>query len=157
MTLRPCLTCGTPSDGPRCTNCRPTDTRIRKDKGQAAYDPVWRKLSIKARTMQPWCQDCGATADLTADHVLPKSEFPELVHAIENIAIRCRSCNSRRGATAFTTTEAHEVLTRLQATYKRRPTKSGRLRVQAAQRAALTWGDAPHGQPSTPGGKRRGQ
>lgn len=135
MSLRPCIQCGEPTDGPRCPE-HTTDTRIRKEKGQAAYDPVWRKLSLKARKMQPWCQDCNGTDDLTCDHIIPKTVAPELVHTIENLAVRCRSCNSRRGATTFTAAEAHAVLKRLTASQKRRPTKTGRLRVNAAQRAA---------------------
>lgn len=137
--MRPCLTCGEPSDAPRCAE-HTTDTRIRKDKGQAAYDPVWRRLSIKARKMQPWCLDCRSADNLTADHIIPKTVAPELVHSIENLAVRCRSCNSRRGATAFTTTDAQEVLDRLTAAYNRRPTKRGRERINAAQRATAGGG-----------------
>lgn len=154
--LKPCIKCGTPAPGTYCPGCRPADARIRKAKGQAAHDPVWRKLSQRARRMQPWCTDCGATEDLTADHILPKVDYPELVHSIENLAVRCRSCNSRRGATAFTATEAQDVLERLQATHRRRPTKSGRERVNVAQRAALTRGDAPNGPSGTPVGKAQG-
>jgi 5-methylcytosine-specific restriction endonuclease McrA len=141
--MRCCIRCGEPSPGSYCPGCRPADTRTRKTKGQAAYDPVWRKLSQRARRLQPWCVDCGTTEDLTADHILPKVDYPELVHAIENLAVRCRSCNSRRGATAFTAHEAQAVLTRLQDTYKRRPTANGRERVNVAQRAVQTRGDAP--------------
>lgn len=153
MTLRPCLVCGEPSAGPRCAEHTVTDTRVRKAKGQAAHDPVWRKLSTKARKQQPWCQDCGAREDLTADHVIPKSLAPELVHAIENLIVRCRSCNSRRGATGFTGAEAAEVIARLQSTYRRRPTRAGRERIAAAENA-LTRGDAPAGGPPTPSGRQ---
>jgi len=157
MTARPCTGCGDIiATGSRCRDCRPADTRVRKDKGQAAYDPTWRKLSVKARRMSPFCQDCGAVEDLTADHVLPKSDYPELVHALDNLAVRCRSCNSRRGATGFTDREAGEVLTRLHASYRRRPTRAGRERIAAAERALTTRGDTPNAQVSTPVGKPQG-
>lgn len=150
--LKPCITCGEPSPGTYCPGCRPADIRVRKVKGQAAYDPVWRKLSQRARRLQPWCEDCGATEDLTADHVLPKLDYPELVHAIENLAVRCRSCNSRRGTTGFTTTEAQAVLQRLQTAYRRRPTTQGWERVAIAQRAA-DQGGCPQVQVRHPRGK----
>lgn len=154
MTARPCTGCGDIiATGSRCRDCRPADTRVRKDKGQAAYDPTWRKLSVKARRMSPFCQDCGAVEDLTADHVLPKLDYPELVHAPDNVAVRCRRCNTRRGTTGFTIDEAHAVLKALQNAYNRRPTRSGRERITAAQRAVLTGGDTPNGQVSTPVGK----
>jgi hypothetical protein len=104
---------------------------------------VWRALSVKARKQQPWCLDCRTHDDLTADHIVPKSIAPELVHAIENIAVRCRSHNSQRGNTAYTIDEAQQVLDALTAAYRRRPTKSGRERVNAAQRAIQTRGGAP--------------
>jgi len=66
-----------------------------------------------------------------------------LVHAIENIAVRCRPCNSQRGNTAYTITEAIDVLARLQAAYRRRPTKTGCEHINAAQRAIQTRADAP--------------
>ena len=64
-------------------------------------------------------------------------------HAIENIAVRCRPCNSQRGNTAYTITEAIDVLARLQAAYRRRPTKTGCEHINAAQRAIQTRADAP--------------
>ncbi|WP_084223689.1 HNH endonuclease [Mycolicibacterium holsaticum] len=136
MTLKPCLVCGEPSSKPRCDEHRPKDTRQRRGPGQAAYDPVWRRLSLRARRLQPWCLDCGATEDLTSDHIIPKSLAPELVHARENIAVRCCACNSRRGTTGFTHAEVLAVIVRLEATYRRHPTRTGRERLDAARRAS---------------------
>lgn len=57
MTLRPCLVCGEPSDGPRCAlHALPKPTA--QDKG---YDHHWRTLSERARRLQPFCSDCGTT------------------------------------------------------------------------------------------------
>lgn len=154
MTLKPCIACGTPSEQSRCPDHR-KDARVRNTPGQAAYDPTWRRLSLRARKDMPFCQDCGTTDNLTADHLLPKQNYPELVHAIENITTRCRSCNSRRGATGFTQAEAHEVLTRLQRAYNRRPTRKGRQRINAAHRAVDQGGRGQRAA-AHPVGKARG-
>ena len=82
----------------------------------------------------PWCEQCGTTSSLTVDHILPVSDYAEIAYATENLTVRCRSCNSRRG-TRYTLDEAQAVLTRLQRAYERRPTRQGAERVQAAQRA----------------------
>lgn len=146
MTLKPCAVCGVPSAVPRCDDHRRKDTRTaRRGHGQAAHDPVWRTLSTQARRAQPWCDDCDSGSDLTADHVIPKTVAPELVHAIENVAVRCRSCNSRRGTTGYTTGDVHRVLAALTTTYRRRPTRAGRERIAATERALLTRGEAPTG------------
>lgn len=143
--MRPCLVCGRVTEGSRCPDHQPRtprskDTRRRKGKGQAAYDPIWRKLSTQARRASPFCIDCGAVDDLTCDHIIPKSIAPELVHAIENVAVRCRTCNTRKGS-EFAAADAREVLARLIA-HHRHPSTVGRRRIAAAE-AALTRGDAP--------------
>lgn len=143
--MRPCIECGRVTEQSRCPDHqRPTirskDTRRRKSKGQAAYDPVWRKLSTQARRASPFCIDCGAVDDLTADHIIPKSVAPELVHAIENVAVRCRTCNTRKGS-EIATADAREVLARLMA-YHRHPSVVGRRRIAAAE-AALARGNTP--------------
>jgi 5-methylcytosine-specific restriction endonuclease McrA len=42
------------------------------------------------------CERCGATADLTLDHVIPIALGG--TNDPDNIAVLCRSCNSRKGA-----------------------------------------------------------
>lgn len=139
--MRPCIACGEPSPQSRCPAHRTKDARRRTGQGEAAYDPVWRALSRRARRDSPYCVDCGAVNDLTSDHLIPKSIAPELVHAIENIAVRCRPCNSRR-STKFATADAHAVLDRLRASHQRHPTRAARDRIAAAERA-LTLGTNP--------------
>lgn len=151
MTLRPCVVCGEPGPRSRCPKHRTKDRRVRKVKGNAAHDPAWRRLSARARRDQPWCQDCGSSSDLTADHIIPKSIAPELVHAPENFAVRCRSCNSRK-ADKFAVADALAVLDRLIASFNRHPTRAGRQRIAAAE-CSLTRGDAPSPPPSRPSGK----
>jgi hypothetical protein len=42
------------------------------------------------------CLECGATDDLTVDHIVPESRGGQLVP--ENLRTLCRSCNSKKGA-----------------------------------------------------------
>lgn len=42
------------------------------------------------------CVECGATDDLTLDHIWPQALGGE--HTVENLRVLCRSCNSSKGA-----------------------------------------------------------
>jgi 5-methylcytosine-specific restriction endonuclease McrA len=96
---RPCHTCGEPTGGTYCADCRPATppTDPRRTLATFAYDRRWRKLSARVRKLQPFCLDCGSRDDLTADHIIPVVEAPELAHEPLNIAVRCRPCNSAKG------------------------------------------------------------
>lgn len=65
MTLRPCLSCGQPSTGPRCS-AHTIDTK--PDATARGYDWQWTKLSKRARRLQPFCDVCGSAEDLQTDH-----------------------------------------------------------------------------------------
>ena len=67
----------------RCRNCQ-----IRR------YDHTHKRLARMVIARHPYCVDCGATDDLCADHIVPRSQGG--ANVIENYAVRCRSCNSRR-------------------------------------------------------------
>lgn len=158
MTLKPCLSCGTPTTGSRCPDCRPADVR---DHIASVNNGQWQRLSKSARRMQPWCLDCRTTENLCADHIIPVSVAPELAYSIDNLTVRCSRCNGRRGNT-YTTAEAESVCATLQASYKRHPTRRGRERIAAAQKAvnnnnALTRGDTPQATPPRSAVSRRGQ
>ncbi len=95
--LKPCIECGELSDAARCPEhatvkfVAPTTAR--------GYGSAWQKLSARARRLQPFCSDCGATDDLTADH---SPEAWERVAAglpvrLADVDVVCRGCNSRRG------------------------------------------------------------
>lgn len=47
------------------------------------------------------CRDCGITirndADVTVDHIQPRSKYPDLALARDNLRVLCRSCNSKKG------------------------------------------------------------
>ncbi|WP_347955445.1 hypothetical protein [Gordonia aichiensis] len=105
MIPKPCLTCGEPTNAGRCPDCHLNDRRTRDNQRTRdntttrGYDTTWRKLSERARRLQPWCTDCGAVDDLTADH------SPEAWHRkhngkpirLQDIDVVCRRCNARRG------------------------------------------------------------
>lgn len=83
--------CGNLTDQPpRCDEH--SQHRLPTHPGRIArtrYDAAWNRLSKQARTEQPWCTRCGATDDLTVDHVLPGS-------TAGGVMVLCRSCNSRK-------------------------------------------------------------
>lgn len=98
---RPCLSCGTPTPGTYCDECRPPDTRpAHATRAESGYDSAWDRLSARARRLQPFCLDCGTTEDLTADH-LPiawERKAAGLAVRLADIEVVCRSCNTKRGA-----------------------------------------------------------
>lgn len=95
---KPCLQCGEPSDQSRCPDHR-LDAH-HQTTHQRGYDSRWRRLSAKARRLQPFCTDCGTITNLQADH------SPEAWrrHAagkpirLRDIDVVCGPCNRSRGA-----------------------------------------------------------
>lgn len=99
---RPCLRCGEPAEASYCSEHRPAEQRKTKRSATAlGYDTAWRKLSERARRLQPWCTDCGTSDNLTADH-LPiawqrKAEGKTI--RLDDIEVVCLTCNIARGST----------------------------------------------------------
>jgi len=98
-----------------CINCQPARRgNTARPTGKTAargYDHHWRKLSERARRLQQFCDDCGSTADLTADHS-PEAwarRSAGRVIRLADIAVVCRRCNSERGAArGSSTTDRHQ-------------------------------------------------
>ncbi|VDR40031.1 Uncharacterised protein [Tsukamurella paurometabola] len=152
MTARPCLHCGDLiTSGTRCASCTPADTKKPRKIAHAGTDSQWRRLSVRARRMQPFCIDCHTDRDLTADHIIPVDVAPELAYAMENITVRCRTHNSARG-NRYTRVEAEEVLNTLLGAQDRRPSPRLRKLIPVAQRAVQV-GSRPPEQHEHPGGK----
>lgn len=98
MTLRPCLTCGEPAEGPRCLEHTAEAKRTATERG---YDAAWAKLSKRARRLQPWCTDCGATENLQLDHLPSAWERKAKGLRIRlgaDTEVVCGPCNVKRGA-----------------------------------------------------------
>ena len=91
--LKPCLVCGEPARKSRCPDCR------------GYNNSRWRRLSLKARALQPFCSDCGTIEDLQCDH-LPIA-WERLAQRkplrLKDIDVVCRSCNVARGSTRYDT------------------------------------------------------
>lgn len=147
---KPCLTCGEPSAGSRCAEHQLADTRPRD---HVHTNPArWKNLSKRLRKNSPFCESCGAVEQLQLDHVIPYSVSPDLGYAEENLRVWCKTCNGRR-QDDYTLDEAAAVLMRLRATYRRRPTRQGRERIAAAERAIHDQARHPEQADSPPGGK----
>ena len=82
--MRPCLQpgCSALSKG---TYCHPHYLARRRP----LYNRQHAKRSRAVRAAQPWCSWCGATEDLTADHIRPGDPTSPL-------RTLCRPCNSAR-------------------------------------------------------------
>ena len=98
MTLRPCLDCGEPADGPRCADHRLPDRK--PSARQRGYDAAHDRLSRRVRRMQPWCSGCGAVEELECDHLPIAWERKAAGLPIRecDVQVLCRSCNNFAGA-----------------------------------------------------------
>lgn len=110
--LRPCIDCGTPADGSHCDDHQPRRHRDRGTARQRGYSRRWDELSRRARRLQPFCTDCGATEDLTADHLPSAWERHEqrLPIRLTDVEVVCGDCNSRRGSSRPGTDRAARLL-----------------------------------------------
>ncbi|OBB42702.1 HNH endonuclease signature motif containing protein [Mycobacterium sp. 852002-51961_SCH5331710] len=154
MIARPCLACGEPiTAGSYCRDCTPAD-KPRPEGHVHTNTTKWKKLSQRLRKLQNYCDMCGSTERLTVDHILPVSDYEELAYAVENLRVLCHTDNSRRGD-RYTQAEADAVIARLEEAYKRRPTRKGRERIEAARRAS-DQGLCGQGAESPPDGKPQG-
>lgn len=59
------------------------------------YDRRWQRISAEAIGRQPWCSECGATEDLTGDHIIPVSLGG--LNTAANCQVLCRRHNSAKG------------------------------------------------------------
>jgi 5-methylcytosine-specific restriction endonuclease McrA len=61
----------------------------------SAYNSTRKRARARATiAASPRCEDCGATTNLTADHLIPVIDGG----ATGPLRTLCRSCNSRRGS-----------------------------------------------------------
>lgn len=108
MTMRSCVECGELSERAHCDEHRPTQHK--PSAVARGYDAAWDRLSRKARKLQPFCSDCGATDDLQADHTPQAWARKAAGKAIRlrDIDVVCGPCNRRRGAArGHTATRGH--------------------------------------------------
>jgi 5-methylcytosine-specific restriction protein A len=90
---KPCMVCGTPTPKARCPQHQ-LPKRPKPAPKERGYDERWRRISKMARILWPYCNQCGATEDLTCDHLRPG----KVVESLNDVQVLCRRCNSRKGA-----------------------------------------------------------
>jgi len=101
---RPCVRCGVPTPVSPCGECAAVGQRERASRRTTTtrgrgYDTTWRRLSERARAVQPWCSDCGSTEDLTADHspeAWRRRERGQVIR-LRDVDVLCRTCNIAAG------------------------------------------------------------
>ena len=100
--MRPCLKCGVPTETSYCPEHQPASAPKKNKPSREAlgYGGPWRRLSLRARKMQPFCSDCGTVEDLTCDHSPEAWRRYEagLPIRLQDVDVVCRRCNSKRGA-----------------------------------------------------------
>lgn len=102
-TPRPCSSCGTPTVGTRCRSCQAQADRTR-NRARTHYHGDWRTV---ARTVvDAWVERHGLTCPGwdTPPHPVPTRRALCCDHVeggtrAAGLAVLCRSCNSRKGAT----------------------------------------------------------
>ena len=87
--LIPCQVCGAPGPTGRCDRHRRPE-QPKPSPTRRGYDRAWQRLSRLARDLHPWCSDCGATDDLTADHL----RWPAVT--LDDVEVVCRRCAGAR-------------------------------------------------------------
>lgn len=105
MAPRPCLVCGTPTDGPRCPSHRP---RPQSRVAGNPYDRRHRRLT--EATVSNWVACHGWVCPgyrcpphpvdpggLEGEHIIPRSLRPDLAYNPSNYSVLCRPCNGRKG------------------------------------------------------------
>ncbi len=99
MALKPCLDCGCRTAGSRCATCQQRRDHARnRGPAQQARLKISRaqRQHVYARDRHR-CVDCGTRHDLTLDHLTPLAHHVKHHYTDDELATRCRRCNSRRG------------------------------------------------------------
>lgn len=102
-SMRPCLDCGAPSSGTRCTACtraynrrraRAHPRRVSSDAQERRRAAITSWIATHGYVCPGYQRPAHPSVDLTADHVQAVaaggSEYGQL-------AVLCRSCNARKG------------------------------------------------------------
>src|SRR5664280_2568199 len=78
----------------RCPTCTGEYRARQPTTTQRGLGSEWQRAARAQVTSYPWCAKCGATEDLTADHVVPRAHGGTAEHGLRTL---CRSCNGKRG------------------------------------------------------------
>jgi 5-methylcytosine-specific restriction protein A len=99
VLLRLCNACGGTFEPQalkrgRCADCLRQYYRKRGKTRARGYDAEHKRLVKLAIAAHPYCVDCGASEDLTGDHIVPRSRGG--LNVLSNYEVRCRGCNTAR-------------------------------------------------------------
>jgi hypothetical protein len=112
MALKPCLACGQPTRGSRCGGkcgtasyrASATSKGLGRQHQRIAHQLIsdwvsrygWVCPGWKDRAPHPVVPNATGTEQLTADHIIPRTVRPDLMHEPSNYAVLCRGCNSHK-------------------------------------------------------------
>jgi len=83
---------------------------LKRGSRQGLLSADWAKLCKRVyKEHINECVYCGAVDNLSVDHILPISIYPELGAEYSNLQILCRSCNSSKGNKIFSVVEDNSV------------------------------------------------
>lgn len=119
MTLRPCLTCGKPTSyAARCPPHQRAHERAQRQRrgNDERQTYAWQLRRRQAIDDQPWCQRCGATTNLTLDHLRPMARGGTMHDGVQ---VLCARCNARRGMAGNITSQTKPLEPRAGLTFLR--------------------------------------
>jgi 5-methylcytosine-specific restriction protein A len=99
--MKVCSACGWAYEKPpggdsgRCPDCHAEYQRRQPTTAQKGLGSRWQRIARQQVLDYPFCAYCGATEDLTCDHVRPRALGGTADHGLRTL---CRTCNSRKGA-----------------------------------------------------------
>ena len=93
--LKPCLDCGVNyTKQIRCDECQRNYEAKRGGSTKRGYSYRWQQLRDAHLRRNPVCVNCGASDDLTVDHIVPLARGGK--SSPSNLQTLCRSCNSAK-------------------------------------------------------------
>jgi 5-methylcytosine-specific restriction protein A len=96
MPMLKLCTCGALVQRTPCPTCRRSKERKRGTTTQRGLGADHQRLRAIAIARHPYCSECGATEDLTADHIIPRSKGGQNV--LSNYRVLCGHHNYSKGA-----------------------------------------------------------
>jgi 5-methylcytosine-specific restriction endonuclease McrA len=82
----------------RCSACAPGYIRKKNERQAKARGLISKEQRHRVMVRDGYrCVDCGATTTLSVDHLNPVVETGPRRCTDDELAVRCRACNGRRG------------------------------------------------------------
>src|SRR6266545_5234771 len=82
----------------RCSACAPAYLRKKNARQAKARGLISKEQRHRIMVRDGYkCVDCGATTQLSVDHIVPVVEGGVRRYTDDELAVRCKPCNGRRG------------------------------------------------------------